>query len=290
MPITSIGSTTLTPHRFHLNHVLVSPAIIKSLISVRKFTRGNSCSMEFDPYGFSVKDLATRNILLRSSSSGELYPFFGNLQSPGAALSVSTTRDLWHRRLGHPSDENLSRISSSFPFPCNRSSDHSSVCEACKLGKQPRLSFSSSSSFTTLPFQLIHCDLWTSPIPSFTGYKYYLIILDDYSHYSWVFPLRNKSDTASTLERFFVYIRTQFHTIIKCLQCDNGGSFLQRPYVPSSPPMVFLFASRVHIPHLRMEKPKGCCIPLMMPSALFLSKHLSLLSFGSRLFIQQINS
>jgi hypothetical protein len=189
MPITSVGSTTLTPHRFHLNHVLVSPSFINNLISVRKFTRDNSCSMEFDPYGFSVKDLATWNILLCSSSSGELYPFFGDLQSNGAALSVSTTRDLWHRRFGHPSDENLSRISSAFPPSCNKSSDHSSVCEACKLGKQPRLSFSSSTSFTTFPFQLIHCDLWTSPVSSFTGYNYYLIILDDYSHYSWVFPL-----------------------------------------------------------------------------------------------------
>jgi hypothetical protein len=75
---------------------------------------------------------------------------------------VSTTRDLWHRRLGHPSDENLSRIAPIFPSPCNKSSDHSLVCEACKLGKQPRLSFSSSTGFTTFPFQLIHCDLWTT--------------------------------------------------------------------------------------------------------------------------------
>jgi hypothetical protein len=94
MPIYSVGSTTLAPHPFRLNHVLVSPAIIKSLISVRQFTRDNACSIEFDPYGFSVKDLATRSLLLRSSSSGDLYPFFGDLRNINTALTVSTTRDL----------------------------------------------------------------------------------------------------------------------------------------------------------------------------------------------------
>jgi hypothetical protein len=203
MPIYSVGSTTLTSQPFHLNHVLVSPAVIKNLISVRKFTRDNACSIEFDPYGFSVKDLAMRTILHRSSSSGDLYPFFGDLhQQFNAVLTVSTTRDLWHQRLGHPSADSLSKNLSTFSLPCNKSSSNSSVCEAYQLGRQPRLPFSSSSSFTTSPFQIIHCDLWTSPTPSFSGYNYYLIVLDDFSHYSWSFPLRNKSDTASTLQHF----------------------------------------------------------------------------------------
>jgi hypothetical protein len=134
MPIYSVGSTSLTDHPFFLNQVLVSPSVIKNIISVRKFTRDNSCSIEFDPHGFSVKDLATRNILLRSSSSGELYPFFGDLESPEAALSVSTTRELWHRRLGHLSAESLSHIPHAFPPHCNKSSNKSPLCEACQLG------------------------------------------------------------------------------------------------------------------------------------------------------------
>jgi hypothetical protein len=67
--------------------------------------------------------------------------------------------------------------------------------------------------------------LWTSPISSVSGYKYYLIILDDCSHYSWTFPLRLKSDTFSTLFNFFSYVSTQFGTTIKAVQCDNGREF-----------------------------------------------------------------
>jgi histone deacetylase 1/2 len=158
IPIYSVGNTTLTSHPFYLNNVLYSPSIIKNLISVHKFTRDNSCSIEFDPYGFCVKDLATRQIILKSSSSGDLYPFIGDHVSPPSALAVSTTRDLWHRRLGHPGADSFSKISHNFLDSCNKSVG-TSLCEACQLGRQPRLPFSSSFSFTTSPFQLIHCDL-----------------------------------------------------------------------------------------------------------------------------------
>jgi transposase InsO family protein len=74
-------------------------------------------------------------------------------------------------------------------------------------------------------FQLLHRDLWTSPITSVSGHKYYLVILDDYSHYLWTFPLRLKSDTFSTLSNFFAYVHTQFGVPIQGLQSDNGREF-----------------------------------------------------------------
>ncbi|KAK1619722.1 hypothetical protein QYE76_025239 [Lolium multiflorum] len=52
------------------------------------------------------------------------------------------------------------------------------------------------------------------------------VILDDYSHYSWVFPLRAKSETCDTLLRFFSFVTTQYNTTIRCMQSDNGGEFL----------------------------------------------------------------
>jgi hypothetical protein len=63
------------------------------------------------------------------------------------------------------------------------------LCHACQLGHHVRLPFAQSTSRASKNFDLIHCDLWASPIPSVTGYKYYLIILDDCSYYSWTFPL-----------------------------------------------------------------------------------------------------
>lgn len=99
------------------------------------------------------------------------------------------------------------------------------MCHACQLGRHVRLPFSSSSSRAKHNFDLIHCDLWTSSVVSISGYKYYLVILDDCSHYLWTFPLRLKSDTFLTLSQFIAFVSTQFGTTIKSVQCDNGREF-----------------------------------------------------------------
>ncbi|GJY36138.1 replication protein A 70 kDa DNA-binding subunit B [Tanacetum coccineum] len=84
----------------HLHNVLVTPNIIKNLIYVRQFTRDNKCIVEFDEFGFSVKDFLNRLILLRCNSSGDLYPVTKPSHVPSVLLSVSPTT--LHQRLGHP--------------------------------------------------------------------------------------------------------------------------------------------------------------------------------------------
>jgi transposase InsO family protein len=51
------------------------------------------------------------------------------------------------------------------------------------------------------------------------------VVVDDFSHYSWTFPLRAKSDTFSMLLHFFTWVSTQFGLTIKVVQCDNGREF-----------------------------------------------------------------
>lgn len=58
------------------------------------------------------------------------------------------------------------------------------------------------------PFQIVHSDVWTSPIFSHSGYKYYVVFLDDYTHYLWTIPLRNKSDVLPTVRAFISYVHT----------------------------------------------------------------------------------
>lgn len=65
-------------------------------------------------------------------------------------------------------------------------------------------------------------DLWTYPISSFTGYKYYLVLIDDYVDYLWTFPLHVKSDAMPTQRTFRALILNQFHSNIQTLQCKNG--------------------------------------------------------------------
>ncbi|GJR72386.1 ribonuclease H-like domain-containing protein [Tanacetum coccineum] len=214
-----------TSHKpLHLNHILVTPHIIKNLISVRKFTRDNDVSVEFDAYGFSVKDYQTQKILLRCDSTGDLYPVTQQhpLQTPVVLLSFSSTT--WHKRLSHPGDDVLRRLESNNSISCHKSK-LSTLCHPCQLGKHVKLPFYSSESSVKFVFEIIHSDIWTSPVPSESGIKYYDIFLDHFSHFVWVYPLHKKSDLFDNFVAFHAYVNKQFNVDIKALQCDHGGEY-----------------------------------------------------------------
>jgi len=79
-----------------------------------------------------------------------------------------------------------------------------------------------------------------------SGFKYYLVILDDHSHYLWTFPLRLKSDTYTTLTHFFAHVQTKFGVTVKAVQYDYDKEFDN-----SSARTFFL----THGVHLRMSCP-----------------------------------
>jgi hypothetical protein len=153
LPITSVGDLVL-PRPFYLNNILIAPDMVQSLLSVRHFTTDNWCSMEFEPFDLSVKDLTTKNVIVRLNSTGPLYTMRlpGSLTPsssvvaalaaiPHALTVVAPTT--WHRRLGHPSPDTLSSLSRSSFIHCT--SNKYDFCHACRLGKHTRLPFCSSS-------------------------------------------------------------------------------------------------------------------------------------------------
>jgi hypothetical protein len=213
LPVTSEGDLVI-PGPFYLNNILLALDIVQSLFSVRRFTTDNWCSMEFDPFGLFVKDLTTRNMIARSNSTGPLYKLrllssttsrytssctMSVIDVPRILVVVATST--WHRHLGHPGPNALSSLSRSIFISCT-STTHN-FCHACQLGKHTRLPFFSSSSCAEKAFDLLQLDLWTSLVVSVSGSKYYLVILDDFTHYLWTFPLKQKSDTFTSLSNFF---------------------------------------------------------------------------------------
>ncbi|GKA37805.1 ribonuclease H-like domain-containing protein [Tanacetum coccineum] len=137
------------------------------------------------------------------------------------------SQHMWHQRLGHPGSEVLRPLVSSNFISCTKEKPPV-LCHACQLGKHARLPFVSSNTVVTFCFDIIHSDVWTSPIPSLSGFKYYVLFLDHYSQYVWVYPLVNKFDVMSKFMLFCNYVRTQFKYEIKSFQCDHGGEFDNR--------------------------------------------------------------
>jgi len=135
LPVTSVGDPVHLGS-FRLHNVLVAPNIVHNLLSVRQFTIDNSCSIEFDPSGLFVKDLTSRQLLARCDSVGPLY----TLRLPAAstslfpplphALATTASSVIWHRRLGHPGADALSKLTCSSAISCTRGT-HESLCHAC---------------------------------------------------------------------------------------------------------------------------------------------------------------
>uniref|UniRef100_A0A251T5P9 non-specific serine/threonine protein kinase n=1 Tax=Helianthus annuus TaxID=4232 RepID=A0A251T5P9_HELAN len=215
------GYHTLPNRNYILPNILYSPKVIKNLLSVRRFTRDNLVSIEFDPYGFSLKDLTTGEHLSRHNSEGDLYTF--TAPEPSSCL-VAASYLPWHDRLGHPGAQVLDTLIRFFNFPCNKNKV-SAFCDSCHVSNSKRLPFYASTSTTFAPFDIIHCDLWTSPIPSKQGYKYCMVLIDNFTHFVWVYPLKFKSETFPTFTKFHRLIHTQFNRKIKTFQCDLGGEF-----------------------------------------------------------------
>jgi hypothetical protein len=105
---TSIPSSSSIP--LSLRNILIVPHIIKNLISVRQFTIDNSCSIEFDPFGFSVNALPSKIVILRCNSPGPLYPLCPPSSTNEALTAATTSSSLWHRRLGHPGQHTMPRL------------------------------------------------------------------------------------------------------------------------------------------------------------------------------------
>jgi hypothetical protein len=148
--------------------------------------------MEFDPYGLSMKDLSSRNVIARCNSSRPLYTMCLPSRSapspcaaPAATLAASTST--WHRCLGQPGVDALSKLLSDSSVICSKCTHD--FCHACQLSRHTRMPFASSMSRADNIFDSIHCDLWTSSVVSVSGHKYYLLIIDDRSHFMWTFPL-----------------------------------------------------------------------------------------------------
>ena len=76
--------------------------------------------------------------------------------------------------------------------------------------------FHNSESMSTGIFDLIHSDVWgPSLINSISGSPYFVVFVDDYSHYNWVFLLRSRDKLLNIYRNFANMVKTQFSKTIK---------------------------------------------------------------------------
>ena len=101
-------------------------------------------------------------------------------------------------------------------------------CVSCQLGKQSALPFNTSESISTDIFDLIHSDIWgPSSVSSIDGSRYFIVFVDDYSRYSWIFNMKHRSELLQVYSNFAKMVETQFSKCIKNFRYDNALEYTQ---------------------------------------------------------------
>jgi transposase InsO family protein len=136
---------------------------------------------------------------------------------------------LWHHRLAHVGMKNLHKLLKGEHILglTNIHFEKDRVCSACQAGKQVGTHHPHKNIMTTdRPLELLHMDLF-GPIAyiSISGSKYCLVIVDDYSRFTWVFFLQEKSQTQETLRGFLRWAQIEFGLRIKKIRSDNETKF-----------------------------------------------------------------
>ncbi|KAK1648420.1 hypothetical protein QYE76_066225 [Lolium multiflorum] len=136
---------------------------------------------------------------------------------------------LWHRRLGHVNMRNLKQLLKGEHIEglTGVSFEKDRVCSACVAGKQLKKKHPIKSIVTTSrPLELLHLDLFgPSHYDTLGGSKYGLVIVDDYSRYSWVFLLKSKDETHREFITFAKKAQRMYESEIKAIRTDNGTEF-----------------------------------------------------------------
>ena len=91
------------------------------------------------------------------------------------------------------------------------------------MAKQNRNNFPRHLINTVEAFQLLHVDIWR-PVKYGSRIKCnsFITIVDDYTRYTWIFLIKNKSNFLCSFTQFYEYALTQFEKKIKCIRSDNA--------------------------------------------------------------------
>ncbi|KAL0545801.1 hypothetical protein IC582_015694 [Cucumis melo] len=222
MNVPHIG--TINTPSLNLPHTYRVPNLTFNLVSI-----GQLCDLgltvSFSPNGCQVQDPQTGQPIGTGRKVRRLFELLSlQVPSPSSISAPVTDSDTnqWHLRLGHASPEklrhlisvnNLNNVTKFVPFNCLN----------CKLAKQPVLSFSPSTSICDKPFDLIHSDIWgLAPTITVQGYRYYVLFIDDFSRFTWIYFLKHRSELSRTYIEFANMIHTQFSCSIKTLCTDNA--------------------------------------------------------------------
>ncbi|GJS89286.1 putative ribonuclease H-like domain-containing protein [Tanacetum coccineum] len=206
-----------------------------NLFSVGQFC-DSDLEVAFRKHTCFVRDIKGTDIL-KGSRGTNLYTISIDemmKSSPICLLSKASKSKswLWHRRLNHlnfGTINDLARKDLVRGLPRLKfEKDH--LCSACQLGKSKKFSHRPKSENTNMEvLHTLHMDLCgPMRVQSIKGKKYILVIVDDYSRFTWVKFLRSKDETPEFVINFLKQIQLGLNKTVRFIRTDNGTEFVNQ--------------------------------------------------------------
>nr|GEY28705.1 retrovirus-related Pol polyprotein from transposon TNT 1-94 [Tanacetum cinerariifolium] len=224
----------IRPHRFVFQRrVYYVEGLGHNLSSVRQFCDSN-LEVAFKKHSCYVRD--TNGVdLIKGSRGSNLYTILVEdmmNSSPICLLSKASKNKswLWHQRLNHlnfGTINDLARKDLVQGLPRLKfERDH--LCSACQLGKRKKHTHKPKAENTNLEvLNTLHIDLCgPMRVQTINGKKYILVIVDDYSRFTWVKFLRSKDETSDVVIKFITQIQVGLNKTIRYIRTDNGTEFV----------------------------------------------------------------
>nr|GEU92759.1 retrovirus-related Pol polyprotein from transposon TNT 1-94 [Tanacetum cinerariifolium] len=175
--------------------------------------------------------------LIKGSRGSNLYTIsveYMMKSSPICLLSKASKNEswLWHQRLNHlnfGTINDLARKDLVRGLPRLKfETDH--LCSACQLGKSKKHTHKPKTENTNLEvLNTLHMDLCgPMRVQTINGKKYILLIVDDYSRFTWVKFLRSKDETPEVVIKFVQQVQVGLNKTVRYIRTDNGTEFINQ--------------------------------------------------------------
>ncbi|GJX11382.1 retrovirus-related pol polyprotein from transposon TNT 1-94 [Tanacetum coccineum] len=222
-----IGKGTISHNSLTINDVSHVENLSFNLLSIGQIC-DKKCNVLFSETGSKIiKNGITLGKGIRKN--GLYIMKMGNSPKDVLCLtSIDDTSTLWHRRLGHANMRLIQSLSSKElvrNLPKLNFEKH--FCDACNVGKQVHESHKAKNMVSTSKcLELLHMDLFgPSAVQSYGGNFYTLVIVDDYSRYTWTRFLKHKNEAFDHFEILSKKIQNQKGCPIISIRTDHGREF-----------------------------------------------------------------
>ena len=215
-----------------LKDVLFVPDLEKNLLSVRAMTKlGAFVNFEGD----QCRIIRSSKILATGKIQGRLYKLntipTESVNTVSKEPNTESSLELWHYRFGHLGMDNVKKLKhDNLVDGMQIQLKKAELCEPCIMGKHHRSAYpKGTAKRATEPFEIIHSDVCgPMSVKSLGGSSYFVSFIDDFSRFTKVYFIMQKSEVLVKFKEFVNFVKNQFGKTVKVLRSDNGGEYKSR--------------------------------------------------------------